>query len=113
MNKLKNTTLDLLPGDIFHPGEILKDELDARAFSQQKLAEETGLSKSEVSLIINGRRNITPLIAVKLEMILSIKAEFWMNLQVRYEIDKIKLSFIKKSAINKKNKSVKAVRKAA
>jgi len=109
MNNFKNTTLDLIPGDIFHPGEILKDELDARNLSQQKLAEETGMSKSEVSLIVNGRRNITPLIAVKLESILEIKAEFWMNLQVKYEIDKIKLSFLKKLKAKKKaiNKRVK------
>ena len=109
MNNFKKTTLDLIPGDIFHPGEILKDELDARNLSQQKLAEKTGMSKSEVSLIVNGRRNITPLIAVKLESILEIKAEFWMNLQVKYEIDKIKLSFLKKLKAKKKviNKRVK------
>jgi HTH-type transcriptional regulator/antitoxin HigA len=112
MNNFKNTTLDLIPGDIFHPGEILKDELDARNLSQQKLAEETGMSKSEVSLIVNGRRNITPLIAVKLESILEIKAEFWMNLQVKYEIDKIKLSFLKK--LKEKKKAInKRVKKAA
>lgn len=85
----------LIPGDIFHPGEHLKDEIKARDMSQQELADETGLSKSEISLIIHGRRNITPQIAIKLELALDVKAEFWMNLQIKYDIDLLKSEYRK------------------
>lgn len=83
----------MIPGDIFHPGEHLKDEIDARGISQQELANETGLSKSEISLIVHGHRNITPPIALKMELALGVSAEFWMNLQIKYEIDLLKRKY--------------------
>ncbi len=93
MSKEKKTANEMIPGDIFHPGEHLKDEIQAREMSQQELADKMGLSKSEVSLIINGHRKFTPLIALKLEVALGVKAEFWMNLQIKYEIDLLKLKY--------------------
>lgn len=48
--------------------------------------------------IINGKRNLTPELAVRLEDALGIKAEFWMKYQVSYEIDRISIK-------NKKQKS--------
>lgn len=94
-NKNKKSANVLIPGDIFHPGEYLKDEIDARELSQQELADKTGLSKSEISLIIHGHRNITPQIAIKLELTLGISAEFWMNLQIKYDIDLLKREYRK------------------
>ena len=89
MSKQK-TANNLVPGTLFHPGEYIKDELEARNLSQQQLAGLLQLSKSEVSLLVNGKRNISPAIAIKLEEALGISAEFWMNLQVKYEIDVLK-----------------------
>lgn len=92
-NKKKKSANEMTPGDIFHPGEHLKDEIDARGISQQELADKTELSKSEISSIVHGRRNITPPIALKLEMVLKVSAEFWMNLQIKYEIDLLKRKY--------------------
>jgi addiction module HigA family antidote len=55
--------------------------------SQQDLADKIKMSKSEISLLLHGHRNITPIIAVLLERSLGIDAEVWMNLQVKYDID--------------------------
>lgn len=90
MNKKKKLANDMVPGDIFHPGEIIQDEIGAREMSQQDLADKTKMSKSEISLLLHGHRNITPMIAVLLEKILGIDAEIWMNLQVKYDIDKVR-----------------------
>lgn len=87
MNKYPDNPI---PGDVFHPGEHLKDELEARGLKQKDLVEQTGLSKTEISLILNGKRSITPLIAVKLENALGIDAAFMMRLQVEYEVDKVR-----------------------
>lgn len=115
--KSKKSANDLIPGDVFHPGEYIKDELDARDMSQSDLALELGISKTTISSIIHGRRNITPTIAVKLEEVLGISAEFWMNLQIKYDIDKIKKSYtlkIKKSGLTKgKKESFKEIVKVA
>jgi len=91
--KIKKFANELIPGDIFHPGEHLKDEIESRGISQQELADAADLSKSEISSIVHGRRKITPKIAFKLELALEVKAEFWMNLQIKYDIDLIKRAY--------------------
>lgn len=95
MNKTKKIANDMIPGDIFHPGEYIKDELEARGLHQQDLVDKMKVSKSEISLIIHGRRNVNPRIAVLLETALGIDAEFWMNLQIKYDIDIIKKKMLK------------------
>jgi HTH-type transcriptional regulator/antitoxin HigA len=90
MSKTKKIANDMIPGDIFHPGEYIKDELEARGLHQQDLADKMKVSKSEISLVIHGHRDINPKMAVSLELALDINAEFWMNLQIKYDIDKIK-----------------------
>lgn len=86
----KKTANEMIPGDIFHPGEFIKDELEARELSQQDLADKMKVSKSEISLVIHGHRDINVKLAVLLEKALGIDAEVWMNLQVKYDIDKVK-----------------------
>lgn len=78
---------DLIPGDIFHPGVFLAEELEYRGIKQAELARLIEVTRSDVSLVVNGRRNITIAFAIKLEKALGIKAETWMNLQMRYEVD--------------------------
>lgn len=109
MNKrIRKIANDLMPGDIFHPGEHLRDEIEAREMSQQNLADKLHISKSEISLIINGHRNITPTIAVKLEEALGINAEFWMNIQIKYDIDLVKKKYqqnLQKAKISRQMKA--------
>src|ERR1700749_3958622 len=95
MNKRvkKKLANDMIPGDIFHPGEFVKDEMEARKMTQQELAVKMQISKSEMSLLLNGYRNITPVIAIKLEKIWGVDAEFWMNLQVKFDIDTLKKKY--------------------
>ena len=92
---------DLIVGSATHPGALLKDELEARDMKQINLANRLGIAKNVMSELVNGKRNITPEIAIKLEEVLEIKAEFWMKYQVAYEIDKIR---IKKSRISPSTK---------
>lgn len=107
MNKTKKTAANnLIPGNIFHPGEFLKEEIEARGMRQVDLVDPLGLSKSEVSLIIHGKRNITVSVAIKLEELLGIDAEIWMNLQVKYEIDLVKIAHKKElKSVSKKRKA--------
>ncbi|MEQ8712000.1 MAG: HigA family addiction module antitoxin [Cyclobacteriaceae bacterium] len=102
---------DLIPGSVMHPGQLLKDELETREMKQIDLAKELGIAKNVMSEIINGKRNITPVLAVRLEEALGIKAEFWMKYQMAYEIDKIRIK--NKKAIEKAKISDKSKRKLA
>lgn len=109
--KERKAANELIPGDLYVPGEFLQDEMDARGMKQVDLVKELGLSKSEVSLIISGKRSITVPIAIKLEKIFGIDAEVWMNLQVKYDIEKLKMEYSKDLKIlgvsSKKKKEIK------
>ena len=110
MNKEKKAAAqNLLAGDVFHPGEFLSEEMEARGIKQVDLANELGLSKTEVNLVVHGKRGITVPLAVKLERLLGISAETWMNLQIKYEIDLVK----KKHNDELKGKGIKASKKAS
>ncbi len=77
----------LVPGSPTHPGFLIKEELEARGMKQKYLAEAMSISATVLSDLINGRRNVTAELALKLEKTLEIPAIFWMNYQSQYELD--------------------------
>ena len=111
MSRKKILANDLVPGSVMHPGQLLKDELDTRDMKQIDLARVLGIAKNVMSEIINGKRNLTPELAVRLEEALGIKAEFWMKYQMAYEIDKIRIK--NQKAVQKANISPKAKKQLA
>lgn len=103
----KRLANDLVPGDIFLPGSILKDEIEARNISQTELAKKMSTSKTIISDLIHGRRKITASIAVSLESALEIPAKFWANLQSEYDINQVKM-LNQKRLSELKNRTLKA-----
>lgn len=79
---------EMIPGDVFHPSEIIKDELKARGMRQVDLINQSGYNKGFISLLLKGERNITSSFALVLEKIFEIPAEFWIRLQKNYELNK-------------------------
>jgi len=71
---------------LMHPGEVLEMEILSRGLTKSKFAMDIKMYPSHMSDILKGKRNITKEIALKLENILGISAEFWMRLQVEYNI---------------------------
>ena len=51
-----------------HPGEVLRDELEARKMSANRLALDLGVPSGRITEILNGRRSITPDTAVRLAL---------------------------------------------
>ena len=92
--KLKSLT----PAFAIHPGETLKDELDAREISQTDFATDIGILPNQLNEVIKGKRNITADFALLLEKALKIEADFWMRLQSSYELD---VSRVKEKNIQK------------
>ena len=85
---MKHYASEMTPGDVFHPGEIVKDEMEARGIKQSDIVAGSGFSKSFISLFLKGERSININLAIALETTLSIKAEFWIRLQKQYEMNK-------------------------
>jgi HTH-type transcriptional regulator / antitoxin HigA len=69
----------------FPPGDFIKEELDARGWSQQSLAEIMGRQTSVVSAIVNGKRAISLDIATELSGAFGTSVDYWMNLEKSYQ----------------------------
>ena len=82
---------EAIPARAFHPGLDIKDELQARGMPQRELAKNLGIKPSQLNEIIRGKRNITPQLALLLEKVLGIDADYWMNAQKQYELDKARI----------------------
>lgn len=71
------------------PGEYLRDELDARGWTQADLASILGISRRQVLNLINGKSGLTPDMASCLAQAFDQDAETWMHLQVSYELSRV------------------------
>lgn len=77
---------DLIPYEPTHPGEVLKEELEARGISQRKFAGVVGIQYTALNEIANGKRPISTDFAIMLEAALGVEAIFWINMQTRYNM---------------------------
>jgi addiction module HigA family antidote len=69
------------------PGEILREDfLVEYGLSQDQLAKAVGISPNRIREIVNNRRRITAHIAVRLSLYFGNSPEFWMNLQMHYDL---------------------------
>jgi addiction module HigA family antidote len=69
-----------------HPGEILAEELAARAMSAHALALRIRVPANRVSEIIGGRRRVTAETALRLGRYFGTGAQLWMDLQSAYDL---------------------------
>ncbi len=69
-----------------HPGEILKDELEALDLSASALARALSVPANRVSFILNRKRAVTADTALRLAKFFGTSAEFWLNLQSDYDL---------------------------
>jgi addiction module HigA family antidote len=69
-----------------HPGRILQREQAARALSANKLALALRVPSGRTTAILNAKRAITPETALRLGRYFGNSAQFWMNLQTRYDL---------------------------
>lgn len=66
------------------PGATIKEQLKDRGMSQKEFAIRMELSEKHISKLINGEVQLTPDVAVRLEMVLGIPSSFWNNLEALY-----------------------------
>jgi antitoxin HigA-1 len=69
-----------------HPGEHLKEELEALDMSAAELARKLDVPTNRITHILNGRRGITGDTALRLSHFFGTSAEFWLNLQSLYDL---------------------------
>ncbi len=70
-----------------HPGKILRDRMEERGISLNRLSRDARIPISGVSLLANGKRAITAETALRLAQFFGTSAELWMKLQSAYDLD--------------------------
>ena len=71
---------------VVHPGRFLKREMAARKLSANRLSLDIGVPSGRVTDILKGRRAITADTAVRLGLYFGNSAQFWLDLQGKYDI---------------------------
>jgi antitoxin HigA-1 len=69
-----------------HPSRILKRECKARDLSANQLALALRVPSGRITSLLNGKRSITPDTALRLVRYFGNSAQFWLNLQTRYDL---------------------------
>jgi addiction module HigA family antidote len=71
-----------------HPGEILLEEfLLPMQISQYRLAKDISVPPRRINEIVHGKRAITADTALRLARYFGTSERFWLNLQVRYDLE--------------------------
>ena len=71
-----------------HPGEVLLEEfLKPMGISQYRLAKDISVPARRINEIIHGKRSISVDTALRLSRYFSISERFWLNLQIRYDLE--------------------------
>ena len=69
-----------------HPGEILREELDALGLSANAFAKALGVPVNRITMILNGQRGISADTALRLARYFGTTPQLWMNLQKSWEL---------------------------
>jgi HTH-type transcriptional regulator/antitoxin HigA len=100
--KTKNEKNEIRPFRSVLPGEILRDELEARGWTQGDFADITGKPIQAINEIIIGKKAITPETAVLFSDALGTSAEFWLNLESAYRLDRVRQRSSVESSVSRK-----------
>ncbi len=70
-----------------HPGEMLLEEfLVPLGLTQRELADAVHVPYQRINEIVHGKRGITPSTALRLARFFGMSADFWMNVQLRWDL---------------------------
>ena len=76
---------NLLP--LTTPGEVLNEEfLLPLGITQYRVAKDIAISPRRINEIVHGKRALTPDTALRLGKYFGVSAQFWLNLQARYDL---------------------------
>ena len=85
--KMSGLSIELLS----HPGETLQEILESNNMTQKELAARINVTPKHINQIIYGLVGISAEVAFRLEKVFNLSAKFWMNLQSKYEAEKMEI----------------------
>ena len=84
--------------DPAHPGESLRDAMDAEGWTVTEASAKLGCTRQTFSRVLNGRGGISSAMALALERIGWSNAAFWVRRQAHYELAQERLRQEKSAA---------------
>lgn len=79
---------ELQAAEVFPPGDFIREELEARGWTQADLAAIIGSSPRHINEIVASKRSVTPDSARRLAEAFGTSAEFWLRLESDYQLAK-------------------------
>lgn len=76
---------DRTPAEVFHPGKLIEDEMEARGLSNVDVVGKAHLEFLPLLELLEGTTPVTPDIAWQLERVFDIPAQTWLNMQAAYD----------------------------
>lgn len=76
------------PAEVFAPGEYIREELEARGWTQGDLATILNRPLQAINEIINGKKRITAETAKAIAAAFGTSPEVWLNLENTYQLAK-------------------------
>jgi len=103
---------DIVPARAVHPGELLRDVLRAKRYTQKRFAEMTKIQPTQLNEVINEKRGNSAEMAIKIGDALNMDAVLCAKFQMMYELDLARIKLKKQNTIkpSTKNKRVKVIK---
>jgi addiction module HigA family antidote len=73
-----------------HPGALVKDNIDELGLSVAEAAEGLGVTRQQLYRVVRGENGISPEMAVRLEKAFGGAADFWLRMQMNYDLAKVR-----------------------
>ncbi len=89
-----------------HPGYIIEMEIEARNLKKQDVAHSLGIKPQHLSELLKEKRHVGAMLALKLEQIFGLDADYWLRVQSGYDSAKArkKMSLIAMPTPNTRRK---------
>ncbi|MGV8146972.1 MAG: HigA family addiction module antitoxin [Alkaliphilus sp.] len=99
VNKNKN---NFMPTIAIPPGETIRENMEFLGINQRELSTRLDITTKHLSNILSGKSPITYESAIKLETVIGPSAKFWMNLEINYQLNKIRLEKLEQLDVDAK-----------
>ena len=73
-----------------HPGQLVRDDIEELGLSVAEAARGLGVTRQHIYRIITGTSAISPEMALRLEKAIGGTADFWMQMQVNFDLAQIR-----------------------
>jgi len=77
---------EIFTHETLHPGEVLELELSVRGIKKSEFAQSLGIKPGHLSELLHGKRHVSAHTAINLEKLLGIAAEYWLRVQMHYDL---------------------------